>query len=220
ILLPSSLDSSETALIAASLETIERIGPCTATVKVISVKDVRVMKREFMLNRAKDILGKLMTEEIPSTSALTDIVKEGVKIAQIRDYFGLPAGPDIESSDEIIIVEGRADVLNLLKNGVKNVVAIEGAKIPQTIVDLTKEKITILFVDGDRGGDLIIKEMLQVGEVDYIVKAPEGKEVEELTKKEIFKALREKIPADQYKIEPKTKELKDFISKNPQESSV
>jgi DNA primase len=82
---------------------------------------------------------------------------------------------------------------------------------------LTKEKITTLFVDGDRGGDLIIKEMFQVAEVDYIAIAPIDKEVEELTKKEIFKALREKIPARQYKIDLKTKELKDFVQK-PQES--
>lgn len=221
IFLPSSLDSSETALIAASLETIERIGPCMATVKVISVRDVRAMKREFMLNRAKDILGKLMTEEIPPTSTLTEIIREEVKKSQIKDYFNLPAGPDVESSDEIIIVEGRADVLNLLKNGIKNVIAIEGAKVPQPIIDLMKEKITTLFVDGDRGGDLIIKEILQVGGVDYIARAPEGKEVEELTKKEIFKALREKIPTSQYKLELKTKELKDFIpKKDSQESSA
>lgn len=211
IFLPSSLDSSETALIAASLETIERIGPCEASVKVITVKDVRVVKREFMLNRARDILGKLMTEEIPSATALTDAIKEGVKAAQISEYQGLPAGPDVENSDELIIVEGRADVLNLLKNGIKNAIAIEGVKIPQQIVDLTKEKVTILFVDGDRGGDLIIKEMFQVGEVDFIAKAPTDKEVEELTKKEIFKALRERIPAGQYKIETRVKELKEFV---------
>jgi DNA primase len=221
VFLPSSLDSSETSLVAASLETIERIGPCVAAFKVISVKDVRIVKREFMLNRAKDILGKLMTEEIPSTSTLTDAVKEGVKVAQIRDYLGLPAGPDVESSDEIIIVEGRADVLNLLKNGIKNVIAIGGAKIPQAIIDLSKEKVTILFVDGDRGGDLIVKEIFQVAEVDYIARAPTEREVEELTKKEIFKALRERIPAEQYKIEIKTKELKEFVQKNhPQESSA
>jgi len=220
IFLPSSLDSSETALIAASLETIERIGPCEAKIKVISVKDVRSMKREFMLNRAKDILGKLMTEEIPPTSTLTNIIKEEVKTSQIKDYCGLPAGPDIEKSEEIIIVEGRADVLNLLKNGIKNVIAIEGVKIPQAIIDLTKEKIATLFVDGDRGGDLIIKEMLQVSEIDYIAKAPPEKEVEELTKKEIFKALRNKIPAEQYKIETKAKDLKEFIEETHQESSA
>lgn len=219
IFLPSSLDSSETALIAASLETIERIGPYTASFKVLSVKDVRVMKREMMLNRAKDILGKLITEEIPPTSTLTSMIKESVKTAQIRDYYGLPAGPEVEISDEIIIVEGRADVLNLLKNGIKNVIALEGVKIPEQIIKLTKEKITTLFVDGDRGGDLIIKEMLQVAEVDYIARAPADKEVEELTKKEIFKALRERIPIDQYKIETRVKELKDFIEKNQNNSA-
>jgi len=213
IFVPSSLDSSETALIAASLETIERIGPCTATMKVLSVKDVRVVKREFMLNRAKDILGRLVSEEIPNTTTLTDTIKESIRTAQIREFEGLPAGPDVELSDEIIIVEGRADVLNLLKNGIKNAVAIEGATIPQSVIDITKEKPTTLFVDGDRGGDLIIKEMFQITDIDYISRAPPGKEVEELSKKEIFKALRERIPIEQFKIEPKTKELKEFVPK-------
>jgi len=213
VFVPSSLDSSETSLIAASLETIERIGPCNAEMKVSSVKDVRVVKRDFMLNRAKDILGRLVSEEIPTTSTLTDAVKESMRVAQIREFEGLPAGPDIEFSDEAIIVEGRADVLNLLKNGIKNVVAIEGATIPQSIIDLIKERPTTLFVDGDRGGELIIKEMVQVADLDYISKAPLGKEVEELSKKEIFKALRERIPIEQYKIEPKTKELKEFVPK-------
>ena len=211
IFLPSSLDASETSLIAASLETIERIGPYNASVKLNSVKDVRVLKRQFVLERAKDILQKLINEEIPSTSLLTETIEESVKVSQVRDYYGLPAGPDVESSEELIIVEGRADVLNLLKNGIKNVIAINGVKIPEKIIELTKEKITTLFVDGDRGGDLIIKEMLEVAEVDYIAKAPAEKEVEELSKKEIFKALRNKIPAENYKIETKAKELKEFI---------
>lgn len=220
ISLPSSLDSSETALIAASLETIERIGPCDATTKVSSVKDVRVIKREFMMSRAKDILDRLVTEEIPTTSNLTDTIKESIRTAQIRDLGGLPAGPDVEFSDEIIIVEGRADVLNLLKNGIKNVIAIEGATIPQSIINITKEKLTTLFVDGDRGGDLILKEMSQLAELDYVARAPSGKEVEELSKKEIFKSLRERIPTEQSKAGTKTKELKEFVPKeSSQESS-
>jgi len=213
ISVPSSLDSSETALIAASFETIERIGPCNANMKISTVKDVRVIKRDFMLNRAKDILDRLVTEEMPTTSNLTDAIKESIRIDQIKEFEGLPAGPDVEFSDEIIIVEGRADVLNLLRNGIKNVIAIEGATIPQPVVGLTKEKLTTLFVDGDRGGDLIIKEMFQVADIDYIARAPSEKEVEELSKKEIFKALREKIPTEQYKVETKTKELKEFLSK-------
>jgi len=213
ILIPSSLDSSETALIAASLETIERIGPCIATVKTTTIKDVRMIKREYMLNRAKDILQKLVGEEIPATTLMTEKIRETVRTAQIQDYNGLPAGPEITTSDEIIMVEGRADVLNLLKNGIKNVIAIGGNIIPQEITNLTKEKLTTLFVDGDRAGDLIIKEMLQLADIDYIAKAPEGKEVEELSKKEIFKTLREKISIEQYRIEPKPKELKEFIPK-------
>jgi len=211
ILIPSSLDSSETSLIAASFETIERIGPCTTEVKVTDVKDVRMVKREFMLDRAKNILQKLIGEEIPSTSFLTETIKENVRAAQIQECEGLPCGPDALTSDEVIIVEGRADVLNLLKNDIRNVVAIGGAVIPQAIISLSKEKVTTLFVDGDRGGEIIAKEMMQLGEVDFITRAPTDKEVEELSKKEIFKCLRERVSVEQYKAEPKTKELKEFI---------
>jgi DNA primase len=213
ISVPSSLDSSETSLIAASLETIERIGPCDAKVKVSDVKDVRTMKREIVMERAKDILQKLVSEEIPTTDSITSTIKENVRGSQIEEYEGLPAGPGIQNSDEVVVVEGRADVLNLLKNGITNVIAIEGTTIPQTLIDLSKEKLITMFVDGDRGGDLIIKEVLQLADVDYIAKAPEGKEVEELTRKEIYKALRDKIPSEQFKVIPKTKELKEFIEK-------
>jgi len=213
IVIPSSLDSSETSLIAASFETIERIGPCNSKVKILSVKDVRLEKREFMIDRAKDILQKLVGEEIPPTSTITERIRETVRTEQVQEYQGLPAGPDIGESDEIVVVEGRADVLNLLKNGIRNVIAVGGTIIPKEIISLTKEKIVTLFVDGDRGGDIIIKEMMQLAELDYVSKAPEGKEVEELSKKEIYKALRDKIPVEQYKPEPKSKELKEFVSR-------
>jgi DNA primase len=214
IFIPSSMDISETSLIAASFEIIERIGPCAATVKTLSVKDVRTIKREFVINRAKDILQRLMEEEIPATPMLIDTIRDTIRTAQIQEYEGLPAGPDVAQSDEVIVVEGRADVLNLLKNGIRNVVAIGGSTIPKSMTNISKEKLATLFVDGDRGGDLIIKEMIQVADVDFIAKAPSGKEVEELTKKEIFKSLREKISIEQYKAEPKAKELKEFIGKD------
>jgi len=214
ISVPSSLDSSETSLIAASFETIERIGPCDAKVRVSDVKDVRTIKRELVVERAKDILQKLVSEELPTTDSITSVIKENVRGSQIEEFEGLPAGPGIENSDEIIVVEGRADVLNLLKNGITNAIAIEGTMIPQTIINLSKEKLVTMFVDGDRGGDLIIKEALQLVDVDYIAKAPEGKEVEELTKKEIYKALRDKTVSEEFKLVPKTKELKEFIEKN------
>lgn len=209
--IPSSLDSSETALIAASFETIERIGPCNSKVSIKNIKDVRATKREIMMSRAKDILQKLISEEIPTTSTITERIRESIRTAQIQEFNGLPCGPDVSISDEIIIVEGRADVVTLLKNGIKNVIAIGGNIIPQTIIELSKEKLTTVFVDGDRGGELIVKELLELADVDYVTKAPDGKEVEELSKKEIFKALREKISVEQYKHEPKTKGLGEFL---------
>ena len=113
----------------------------------------------------------------------------------------LPAGPNVDESDAIIVVEGRADVLNLLKYGIKNTIAVEGTSVSKTIGVISHEKTVTAFVDGDRGGELILRELFQIAEIDYIARAPMGKEVEDLTKKEIIKALRNKIPAEQWIVE-------------------
>jgi len=199
ITVPSSLDRVETAILAAALETIDRVGPAEAKIKVLRIEDVRATKRKYIVERAKEILESLMGHEIPETQELTEEVKKAVRAKELIEYGPekLPAGPHVPFSDSIIVVEGRADVLNLLKHGIKNAIAVEGTSIPETIIKLSKERIVTAFTDGDRGGELILKELLQVADVDYVARAPEGKEVEELTKKEIVKSLRGKVPAEQ-----------------------
>lgn len=191
IQIPSSLDASETSLIAAAVETIERIGPCESSIKLRAIKDIRMVKRDYVVDRAKEILQKLL-EEIPETDHLTETVKESVRISEIAEYNGLECGPDIPDSNEIIVVEGRADVINLLKNGIKNAVAVGGTTVSKELIDFCQDRIVTLFLDGDRGGDLILKELSQLIPIRDVVRAPDGKEVEELTKKEIYKALRTK----------------------------
>ena len=201
IIIPSSLDKAETAIVAAALEIIERIGPCNAKIKVQKIEDIRLSKRSFIVNRAKELLQNLMDEVIPDSQELTEEVTHSVRTEEMI-VFGpdkLPAGPDVVSNEEIIIVEGRADVITLLKQGFKNAIAMNGTSVPKTIVELTKKKTVTVFTDGDRGGDLIIQELLAVGDIDYIVKAPDGKEVEELTKKEMHKALRSRVVPAQFK---------------------
>jgi len=199
IIIPSSLDKTETAIIAASLETIQRIGPCNAKVKADGIEDVRISKRNYVIERAKELLKDLTEKVLPDSQEITDEVAYSVRMMEIKEYGKerLAAGPAIDDSDDIIIVEGRADVLNLLKHGIKNAIAVGGTSIPETVKELTKSKVVTAFVDGDRGGDLIIRELMQVGEIDFVTKAPDGKEVEELTKKEINIALRAKVAAEQ-----------------------
>ncbi len=197
--IPSSMDKAETAIIAAALETIDRVGPCTATIKVLGVDDVRISKRKSIINRAKEILKNLVNDTLPDTQELTDVVRESVRVGEIIEWGQdrMPAGSGILESDELIVVEGRADVVNLLRNGIKNCIAIGGTHVPGSLADLTKKKTTTLFVDGDRGGDLIFKEVRQLAEIDYIARAPSGKEVEELEKKEIHKCLRARVAVEQ-----------------------
>ncbi|MEK6960873.1 MAG: DNA primase DnaG [Nanoarchaeota archaeon] len=203
IILPSSLDKAETSIIAASLEIIQRIGPCNAKIRVQKIEDVRISKRTYVIDRAKELLKLMMETTAPDSQELADEVATSVRVMEITEYGRdrLPAGPGLDESDEVIVVEGRADVLNLLKHGFKNCIAMNGTSCPQTIRDLCGKKEITLFVDGDRGGDLIIRELMSVAEIDFVTKAPDGKEVEEITKKEIHKALRSKIAAEQVKLE-------------------
>ncbi len=212
IVIPSSLDKAETAIVAASLEIIQRIGPCNSVIKVIKIEDIRISKRKFLVDRAKQLLSNLMNDVLPDSQELSDEVTSSVRVMEITEYGKdrLPAGPTVEESDEVILVEGRADVINMLKHGFKNVIAMNGSVVPKTIIELSKHKTIIAFVDGDRGGDLNVLELTQVSEIDFVTKAPDGKEVEELTKKEIHKALRSKISAEQAKLELSEKRDKNL----------
>ena len=200
IVIPSSLDRVETAILAASLETINRVGPCEAEIQTLKVEDVRAVKREQVVNRAKEIYKNMVESVGPASMKMIEEVREAMRIHEISEYGDdrLPAGPSIHTSDAIIVVEGRSDVLNLLKYGIKNTVAVEGVSVPQSIGELSKKRTTTAFVDGDRGGELILKELLQIGDVDYITRAPQGKEVEDLEKDEVLVALRDKVPTAQF----------------------
>jgi DNA primase len=201
ITIPSSLDKTSTAIIAAAIQSVDRIGPCLSKVTLEKVSDIREDKRRQILDKAKDILRTWVVEESPSTDEMVKQVSGVIRSSDMVTYGSdhLPAGPDVATNASVILVEGRADVILLLRCGIRNAVAIEGTKIPQTIIDICKTKETTAFLDGDRGGDLILKELMQVAPVDYVTRAPAGKEVEELTPKEIMKSLREKIPVESAK---------------------
>lgn len=190
----SSLDRVETSVLAASLETIERIGPCEATVEIDLVEDVRTTKRKEIVERAKYIHREMFAGDSMGTDEMLDQVRKDVRKGEITEYAGLPAGPNVEESDAVLVVEGRADVLNLLKHGVKNAVGVEGTDVPDAVAELADERTVTAFLDSDRGGDLILRELEQVADVDYVAHPPDGKCVEDLSGDEINEALRDKHP--------------------------
>ncbi|HKM13383.1 MAG TPA: DNA primase DnaG, partial [Candidatus Methanomethylophilaceae archaeon] len=196
----SSLDQVETVLLASALETVDRVGPCKASIKVISIEDVRISKREKVAGRARELLQELIVQSKGTSSDLIEDIRKTLQIEEIISYGKdkCPAGPNVKDSEAIIIVEGRSDVINCLKSGIKNAIAVEGTNIPKTVQDLSRERVVTAFVDGDRGGELILKELFQVAEVDFVARAPRAQEVEELTQKQLVKCLRNKIPAEQY----------------------
>jgi len=221
ISIPTSLDRVSTAIIAASIESINRVGPCAAVVTLEKVDDVRDTRRRAIIDRAKEILHEWTIETLPSTEEIFREVSEILRAVKVEKYGpeGLAAGPNIESAKEIILVEGRADVINLLKNGIENVVAVEGAKLPESAIKLCREKEVTAFLDGDRGGDLILKELLQVTDVKYVARAPPGKEVEELNSKQIAAALNKRVPIEKMKEKSLGKRRKILVPKQVVETA-
>jgi len=194
VTIATSLDKVETATLAASLETITRVGPCRADLEVREIEDVRAAKRKEVVDRAKELLRTGFDDSIMSSDEILAEVRQHVRVEDITEYEGLPAGPRVTDSDAIIVVEGRADVLTLLKYGIKNAIAVEGTSVPDAVAELTRHRTVTAFLDGDRGGDLILEELAQVGDIDYVAFAPADSSVEELDHHEVFAALRNKVP--------------------------
>jgi DNA primase len=220
ITIPTSLDRVSTALIAASVESINRVGPCAAKVTLEKIEDVREARRKIIIDRAKEILHKWTIESMPSVDEVFKEVSNTLKVGKVEKYGPdeLPAGPELQNAKEIVVVEGRADIINLMRCGLSNTVALEGAKVPESIKTLCKEKEATAFLDGDRGGDLILKELLQVTDVKFVSRAPRGKEVEELNCKEILDALEAKVSVEDA-FKPKREKQKVEVPKEVVEAA-
>jgi len=180
--------------LAATIETVSRVGPCSAQIDLKDIKDIRENKRKQIIERATELLKK-WDENSPEPREIEEQISQDIRLSEIKKWGdeNLPAGPDVDISQDLLIVEGRADVLNLLRIDIKNAIAVEGTQIPKSIIELTHNKSPITaFLDGDRGGTIILNELLQVAHLDYVARAPDGLEVEELTRKQMVKALQNK----------------------------
>lgn len=208
IRIPTALDKSETTLIAAAVETIERIGPSDAQIEIEKIEDVRGSKRDYIIERAKKLMGEVHGSI--ESREISNKIKDYSR-SEVNEYGKekLPYGNISEK--ELIVVEGRADVINLMKNGIKNVIAMNGTNLPEAIRELSEEKDLTLFVDGDRGGKLIARNVVDNARVKYIAIAPDGKEVEELMGKEIWANLRKKVSINEFF------RKKGFPEKDPEE---
>ncbi|MDG6910925.1 MAG: DNA primase [Nitrososphaerota archaeon] len=192
VIIPMSTDIGTAALIAAAVESVDKVGPCSARFSVGNIEDVRAVKRKQIVDRAKLIVRDWSSKTSSEGENLLKDVTESTRRAKVISYGieNLPAGPGVHSSDLVYLVEGRADVVLFLRAGIENVVALEGTSIPDSIIELGKKKRLIAVLDGDRGGELIEKELGQVMHVEKIIHAPQGKEVEDLTPIDVINLLK------------------------------
>ncbi len=208
-LLPMSTDIDTCALIAAGIESIDKVGPFDCHFKLDAIDDVRASKKEDIVRRAKEIKQKWSTKSVSEGDSMLKDVHEG-DTGKLTTYGkeNLPCSDGIFDSPWIILVEGRADIINLLRAGYDNALAIEGAKIDESIKELCdkKEKV-VAFLDGDRAGGFILKELKSLVHIDVEHRAYEGVEVEELTPQQIDDILKD--TAEQMNKETTTPKMDD-----------
>lgn len=219
VLIPSSLDRIETAILAATIESVDRVGPCSAKMQLAEIQDIREDKRKKIMDRAQELLKK-WEQDTPESVEIGEEILSKMRTGILIEYGPdkLPAGEEVETSQQIVIVEGVADVKNLMRAGFRNAIATKGTQVPKTIIEISKKKSCIAFVDGDRGGEMILKELLQVADIDYIAVAPKGVMVEEMTRKQIIKYLQGKKTLQEYLMEQESE--KPIINNTQKSRSI
>jgi len=197
-LIPMSTDISTAALIAAAIESIDKVGPFPAKFGLVGIDDIRAIKKKVIVDRAKKIVQDWATRTISEGDEMLKDVYDASKPGKLTSFgkAQLACGTGVFDSPWIILVEGRADVVNLLRAGYDNAIAIEGARIDESVTKLTEGKRVVAFLDGDRAGDLILKELHGVVKIDKVLRAPSGKEVEECTPLEISEILKDAFSAE------------------------
>ena len=194
IILTSSLDQVSTAVIGAALETIDRIGPCKAIIRVQKIENMYSAKRDTIIDRAKMLLMEMIQAGADESRNIIDEVAAVLTLDTV-EFHGMTAGPNVKDSEGIIIVEGRNDVRNLLKFGFKNAIATMGSGIKPELIELAKKKKNVTaFLDGDRGGRLLLMEISGgLGKsLTHVATAPQRREGEHLEGKGVTKCLKQK----------------------------
>ncbi len=216
--LPMSTDISTAALIAAAVESIDKVGPFQAKFLLAGIEDIRETKKKVIVDRAKKIVQEWATKTMSESEEMLKDVYDATKPGKLTTFGReqLACGSGIFESDWIILVEGRADVINLLRAGFDNSIGIEGARIAEPVVQLCKEKRRVIaFLDGDRAGDLILKELEGAVKIDTVLRAPTGREVEELTPQEIVDILKDAVKIEQTRttVKPVEDDTDNFTGK-------
>jgi len=209
--IPTSLNKTQVSLVAAAIESIKKIGHSNGNIKIINIRDEREHKRKEIIKRAEELLNNLK-EDLPNSNNITKKIEEKQKTKKIQKYgkncFG---GPNLKNIKEIILVEGRADVINLLKNGFENIISFNGTQIDNYLINFCKDKEITLFLDDDYAGHKHLEEIQSNIKIKNYTFAPDGKEVEELNLKEINKALKNKKTVLKSKL---LKKVYHFIKKD------
>jgi len=166
-------------------------------------------------DRINEILSKFNLDDQNNSKLKNMVYNELKKKKPI--IFGkneLSAGPDVYNSNQIILVEGRSDVINLMRMDINNTLSLGGTNISEEVIKFCENKEIMALLDGDRGGDAILKELLIKMKIDYVSRAPSNKEIEHLDLDILKKVIENKTKVIKSEFYENKISLLEFLKKN------
>ena len=207
----SNMDEENLSYLAAALELLDQVGPTKAEINISSIDDVREerksniearaasIKKRFNMGAKRSSNETMTTEEEKNKNSKSGRKERGrkqpmkavIKLSPDSSKESIFGGNRFKASSEVYIVEGRADIRNLSKFNLSNTIAVNGTNVSSILKYLERKDRLIIFLDGDRGGDLLCLELIErVGhKIVGVIRAPERKEVENLSEDEVKQCL-------------------------------
>jgi len=194
IVIPTSLDYPQCCILCAIIQSITKIKLFRAKIVLKAVDQTQKKNMKYLVNRAVEIY----RTHFSTADESGDIKKTFLDLTSAKkstELGGFIVGADFYVNKSTIVVEGRADVVKLASLGLNNTFAISGYNfMVEDVQELLKEKQVTVFFDNDTGGDQVRKKFLKNIPTRWQIFCPKGVSVEDLSKKELFEALKSKAP--------------------------
>jgi DNA primase len=190
--IPLNLDRADTSIFVSVIENITRIKLFGSKINLHDVEDLERGNSAKFLTRAIEVYngffdneGSVSADDIRKTLLEMTSAKKAVTCGKHT------IGATFTESEQVIVVEGRADVLALSECGISNTFALNGWEFDEdTIIEFLGSKTITLFRDGDEGGREIEKKLAGCVPITYVVQTPHKVSVEDLSKTEIINYLK------------------------------
>jgi DNA primase len=187
IKVPMKADEKTACLICAIIQTIDKVGSYKAIFRFRDFQQESTNLVVKIVKRAKNIYQTKLLKYKQGISEIIQSLFSNLMKIQIKEIHpGIWIGPKYIESQEIYLLEGRADIVNLSKSGIYNTISVNGLDTPKQIQNYILNKTLTCMFDKDRGGETILYNLSSKYKIDFYIDLPDNSKVQELAKSQVL----------------------------------